>query len=86
MNAILRVFIYFALTLLWGVLGFHTGGGLAGGIVAVLGSGISAIGAEVISKGVYVGVGKSEWKSVLCAGIGIIISLAIILSFVYAKG
>lgn len=86
MSEILRVIVYFILTLFWGVIGFHSGGELAGGIVAVLGSGLTGIGAEIISKSVYAGVNKSDWKTVLYSGIGTILGLIIILSFVYAKG
>lgn len=85
MSGILRALVFFVLTLFWGVIGFHTGGGLAGGIVAVLGSGISAEVADIIADARNPQA-KFSWGNVIYSAVGIVVSLLIILSFVYAKG
>ena len=49
MNKIVRALIFFVLTLFWGLISLHTSGLLAG-ILAVLGTGLTAEATSIIER------------------------------------
>lgn len=85
-SAILRTTIYFIMTLFWGIIGFHSGGELAGGLTAVFGVGLSSIGTEIVTAAHTTGVDSTQFKDAIWSMVGTLISAGVVLLFVYAKG
>ena len=78
MNKIVRALIFFVLTLFWGLIGLHTSGLLAG-ILAILGTGLTAEATSIIERAMK-GLGDAViWKEVSSAVLAMVGSIIILL-------
>lgn len=78
MNKIVRALIFFVLTLFWGLISLHVSGLLAG-ILAVLGTGITAETTSIIERAMK-GLGDIViWKEVLSVLLAMVGSILVLL-------
>lgn len=78
MNKIVRALIFFVLTLFWGLISLHVSG-LLSGILAVLGTGITAETTSIIERAMK-GLGDIViWKEVLSVLLAMVGSILVLL-------
>lgn len=78
MNKIVRALIFFVLTLFWGLISLHISG-LFSGILAILGTGITAEATSIIERAMK-GLGEVViWKEVLSVVLAIVGSIVVLL-------
>lgn len=78
MNKIVRALIFFVLTLFWGLISLHISG-LLSGILAVIGTGVTAEATSIIERAMK-GLGEVIiWKEVLSVILAMIGSVIVLL-------
>ena len=78
MNKIVRALIFFVLTLFWGLISLHISG-LLSGILAVLGTGVTAEATSIIERAMK-GLGDIViWKEVLSVVLAMMGSIIVLL-------